>query len=175
VIRKLATGATLALLAAVAIQSTAHADATPYEVLPADPLAQFNEFKSLPADATQQVPITGNSNFNKALEITVPNAPQSPGLDGEYEISLGVPTAATVTEGDALVATVWARSIEPTPGATTGNAHVVFETDGSPYKKSLNAALLYGTEWKKFEFPFRAAVTYTAGTTTAAHLNLWLG
>ena len=39
----------------------------------------------------------------------------------------------------------------------------------------MNAALRYGSEWQKFEFPFRAAVTYTAGTTTAAHLNLWLG
>ena len=59
-IRKLATGVTLALLAAVAIQPTARADAAPFEVLPADPLANFTEFKSLPADATTQVPITGN-------------------------------------------------------------------------------------------------------------------
>ncbi|WP_328520903.1 endo-1,4-beta-xylanase [Kribbella sp. NBC_00359] len=174
-IRKLATGATLAVLAAMAIQHAARADAAPFEVLPTDPVANFTEFKSLPADATHQVPITGNPDFTKALEIAVPNAPQSPGLDGEYEITLGVPTAATVTEGDALVATLWARSIEPTPGATTGNAHVVFETDGSPFKKSLNAALLYGTDWQKFQFPFRAAVTYTAGTATTAHLNLWLG
>lgn len=173
--RKLAIGAVLALVATVAIQPVAHADATPFEVLPTDAVANFTEFKSLPADSTRQVGITGNPDFTKALEIAVPNGPQSPGLDGEYEISLGVPAAATVTAGDALVATMWARSIEPTPGATTGNAHVVFETDGSPFKKSLNAALLYGTEWKKFQFPFRAAVTYTAGTTTAAHVNLWLG
>ncbi|MGW1346956.1 endo-1,4-beta-xylanase [Kribbella sp. NPDC002412] len=129
----------------------------------------------VPADSTQQVPITGNPNFTKALEVTVPNAPQSPGLDGEYEITLGVAAAQTVTAGDALVATLWMRSIEPTPGSTTGNAHVVFETDGPPYKKSMNAALLYGPEWQKFEFPVRAAVTYEAGTATAAHLNLWLG
>ena len=174
-IRKLATGATLAVLAAMAIQPAARADAAPFEVLPTDPVANFTEFKSLPADATQQVPITGNPDFTKALEIAVPNAPQSPGLDGEYEITLGVPTAATVTEGDALVATLWARSIEPTSGRHDRQRHVVFETDGSPFKKSLNAALLYGTDWQKFQFPFRAAVTYTAGTATAAHLNLWLG
>ncbi len=175
--RRTAVCAALALLAAVAIQiqQPAQADAAPFEVLPADPVANFSEFKNLPADSTQQVTITGNPNFTKALEVTVPNGPQSPGLDGEYEITLGVPAAATVTAGDALVATLWARAIEPTPGSTTGNAHVVFETDGSPYKKSLNAALLYGSEWQKFEFSFRAAVTYTAGTTTAAHLNLWLG
>ncbi|WP_238163209.1 endo-1,4-beta-xylanase [Kribbella capetownensis] len=173
--RKVIIAVVLAVVAAVAVQPVAQADAAPFEVLPSDPLANFNEFKSLPTDATQQIPITGNPNFTKALEINVPNGPQSPGLDGEYEITLGVPTAATVTVGDAMVATLWARSIEPTQGATTGNAHLVFETDGSPFKKSLNAAMLYGSDWQKFEFPFRAAVTYTAGTTTAAHLNLWLG
>ncbi|MFD7155112.1 endo-1,4-beta-xylanase [Kribbella sp. NPDC059898] len=170
-IRKLATGVTVALLAAIAVQPTARADVTPAEVLPPDAVANFTEFKSLPSDATQQVSIVNNPNFDKALQIAVPNAPQSQGLDGEYEITLGVPAAATVTEGDAMVATVWARAIS----AGTGNAHLVFETDGSPYKKSLNAALRYGSEWQKFQFPFRAATTYTAGTSTGAHLNLWLG
>jgi GH35 family endo-1,4-beta-xylanase len=174
VLRKLSIGVTVALVAAVSVVPSA-AQAAVSEVLPVDAVANFTEFKSLPADATQQVAIAGNPNFSKALQIAVPNGPQSPGLDGEYEITLGVPASGTVTEGDALVATVWARSIVPTAGATTGNAHLVFETDGSPYKKSLNAALLYGTEWQKFQFPFRAATTYTAGTTTAAHLNLWLG
>jgi GH35 family endo-1,4-beta-xylanase len=173
-----AVGTALAVLAALALQlpsSAAQADATPFEALPADPLANFTEFKSLPADATQRVPVSGNPNFTEALQIDVPNGPQSPGLDGEYEITLGVPAAATVTAGDALVATLWARSIEPIAGGTIGNAHLVWETDGNPYKKSMNAALQYGSAWQKFEFPFRAAVTYTAGTTTAAHLNLWLG
>ena len=114
--RRTAVCAALALLAAVAIQiqQPAQADAAPFEVLPADPVATFSEFKNLPADSTQQVTITGNPNFTKALEVTVPNGPQSPGLDGEYEITLGVPAAATVTAGDALVATLWARAIEPT-------------------------------------------------------------
>ncbi|MEI8408947.1 MULTISPECIES: endo-1,4-beta-xylanase [unclassified Kribbella] len=173
--RRLSIGAILAVVAAVAIQPIAQADATPFEVLPSAPLANFTQFKNLPTDSTQLVPVSGNPNFTQALEVTVPNGPQSPGLDGEYEITLGVPAAQTVTAGDALVTTVWMRAIEPTSGRTTGNAHVVFETDGSPYKKSMNAALLYGSEWQKYEFPFRAAVTYQAGTTTAAHLNLWLG
>jgi hypothetical protein len=70
-IRHLATGAILAVLAAVAIQPTAQADATPFEVLPSDPLANFTEFKNLPTDSTQQVTITGNPNFTKALEARV--------------------------------------------------------------------------------------------------------
>ncbi|TDO44323.1 GH35 family endo-1,4-beta-xylanase [Kribbella sp. VKM Ac-2527] len=174
-IRRTAVCTALAVLAALLTQLPARADATPFEVLPADPLANFTQFKNLPTDSTELVPITGNPDFTEALEVTVPNGPQSPGLDGEYEITLGVPAAATVTAGDAMVANVWARVIEPIAGSSTGNAHLVFETDGSPYKKSMNAALLYGSTWQKFEFPFRAAVTYTAGTTTAAHLNLWLG
>jgi GH35 family endo-1,4-beta-xylanase len=165
----------LAVLTAVAVQVfalPAHADATPFPVLPADPLSTFTEFKSLPTTATQIVPVSGNATFTQALQIAVPNGPQSTGLDGEYEITLGTPTAAAVTTGDALVATVWARSVQPISGGTTGNAHLVFETDGNPFTKSMNAALQFGADWQQFQFPFRAAVSYPAA---GAHLNLWLG
>jgi GH35 family endo-1,4-beta-xylanase len=165
----------LAVVAALALQVfalPAHADAAPFPVLPADPLATFTEFKSLPTTATQLAPVTGNTNFTQALQIAVPNGPVSTGLDGEYEITLGTPTAAGVTTGDALVATVWARTVQPISGGTTGNAYLVFETDGNPFTKSLNAALQFGADWQQFQFPFRAAVSYPAA---GAHLNLWLG
>jgi GH35 family endo-1,4-beta-xylanase len=174
-IRRTGAGAVIAVLAALALQIgalPAHADATPFPVLPSDPLATFTEFKSLPSDATRIVPVTDRTDFTEALQVAVPNGPVSTGLDGEYEITLGTPTAAAVTTGDALVATVWARSIQPRAGGDTGNAHLVFETDGNPFTKSLNAALQFGTDWQEFQFPFRAAVSYPAA---GAHLNLWLG
>ncbi|GIH14052.1 endo-1,4-beta-xylanase [Rugosimonospora africana] len=173
--RRRALGAALAVLATAAVgafAAPAHADPAPFAVLPANPLTTFTEFKSLPTSATQIVPVTGNANFTQALQIAVPNGPTSAGLDGEYEITLGTPTAAAVTTGDALVATVWARSTQPIAGGTTGNAHLVFETDGNPFTKSMNAALQFGVDWQQFQFPFRAAVSYPSA---GAHLNLWLG
>ncbi|GAA5199160.1 hypothetical protein GCM10023322_74110 [Rugosimonospora acidiphila] len=173
--RRSACAAVLAVLAATALQAfslPAHADAAPFPVLPPDPLTTFTEFKSLPTSAAQIVPVTGEADFTQALQIAVPNGPTSTGLDGEFEITLGTPTAAAVTAGDAMAVTVWARSTQPIAGGSTGNAHLVFETDGNPFTKSLNAALQFGADWQQFTFPFRAAVSYPAA---GAHLNLWLG
>ena len=77
-----------------------------------------------------------------------------------------------MTAGDAMVATVWARSIQPRVGGDTGNVHMVFETNGNPYTKSMNVALQFGADWQKFQFPFRAVVSHPAA---GAHVNFWLG
>jgi GH35 family endo-1,4-beta-xylanase len=172
--RRMAAGAALTLLAALVPQlasAPAHA-ATPFAVLPADAIAHFTEFKSLPTNSTQIVSVSDNANFTRALRVAVPNGPQRYGLDGEYEITLGVASTAAVTAGDAMVATLWARAVQPVSGATTGNVHAVFETDGSPWTKSMNVALRFGSGWQQFQFPIRAAVSHPAG---GAHLNLWLG
>lgn len=162
---------TVAMAVAVAPRA-AHADATPFPVLPADPLANFTETKSIPASAAQLVAVDDNSNFTQALQIAVPNGPTSMGLDGEYEITLGVLTSAAVTANDALVADLWVRSVQPVAGTTSGVAHALFENDGGSYTKSMNAALQFGSDWQHFTFPFRAAINEPAG---GAHLNLWLG
>ncbi|WP_020578113.1 endo-1,4-beta-xylanase [Actinopolymorpha alba] len=138
--------------------------------MPADSLAAFDQLKGSPAPQTEIVQVTGNPNFDRALQVSVTGSPASAGLDGEYEIALGAGTAAAVTEGDAMVASFWARSIEPTGDA--GYATFTFERDGGNYKKSANAALRFTSEWQKFEFPFRMVESYAAG---GAHISLWLG
>ena len=144
--------------------------AGPQQVMPADPLPAFTEAKGSPAPQPTVVDVTGNPNFTQALQVAVTGSPTSPGLDGEYSISLGGKTAATVHTNDAAVASFWGRRISPTSG--TGQASFVFERDGGSYKKSAVAALQLGTEWQRFTFPFRIAEDYGPGE---AHFQLWLG
>ncbi|MEV6109568.1 endo-1,4-beta-xylanase [Streptomyces sp. NPDC051940] len=165
------------LLAAVGLQaappSAAKAKAADtVEIMPADPLPAFNQLKGTPAPQTQIVPVSGNSNFSQALQITTTAGPVSAGLDGEYEIALGAETAVAVKANDAAVATFWARSITPAAGQDAGYATFLFERDGGSYKKSANAPVRFTGTWQKFEFPFRIAEDYAPGD---AHVQFWLG
>src|SRR6266498_1353763 len=159
------------VLAALCLQATPAA-AAPTEIMGADPLAGFTEVKGTPAPQYQVLDVSGNPNFTKALQITTTASPNSAGLDGEYEFTLGAKTAAPVAVNDAAVATFWARSITPAAGQDAGYATFVFERDGGSFKKSANAALRLTSTWQKFTFPFRLAETYAAGE---AHVNFWLG
>ncbi|GHJ41350.1 endo-1,4-beta-xylanase [Streptomyces sp. TS71-3] len=138
--------------------------------MPADPLAAFTEFKGAPAPTAQVVPVSGNPDFDRALQIRTTASPSSTGLDGEYQMTLGAPTGAAVNANDAMVATFWARSI--TPVDDSSHASFVVERDGTTFRKSANAALRFGSAWQKFTFPFRMAEGYAPGE---AHVNFWLG
>ncbi|WP_432825076.1 endo-1,4-beta-xylanase [Dactylosporangium sp. CA-092794] len=161
--------------AAVLAADPAHA-APPAEIMPADPLTAFTQVKGDTPPTTQLVPITGNPDFSQALQVTTTAAPHSAGLDGEYEIALGADIAGTVAQGDAALATFWARSVQPIAGTDAGSgfgeATFIFERDGGSYTKSANAPLKLGAQWQKFQFPFRIAENYGPGD---AHFQLWLG
>ncbi|GAA4244666.1 hypothetical protein GCM10022255_008600 [Dactylosporangium darangshiense] len=140
--------------------------------MPPAPLTAFTQVKGDPPPQHQIVPVAGNPDFSEALQITTTTAPSSAGLDGEYEIALGAEIAATVQQGDAALATFWARSIQPIAGTDSSQATFIFERDGGSYTKSANAPLKIGTQWQRFQFPFRVAENYGPGD---AHFQLWLG
>src|SRR5262249_16222840 len=142
---------------------------TPFDVLPADPLSAFTEPTGTPPQ-TQIVDVTGNDNVDKALQIAVTSDPTSAGYEGEYSIGLGATPAAPIHANDAVVATFWARRVQPTTGS--GQATFVFERDGGSYTKSAVAPLQLTGDWQKFQFPFRIAENYNPGE---AHFQLWLG
>src|ERR1700754_1811848 len=97
--RKLSVGAITTLLMSLAVATPAQA-AAPAEIMPADPLAGFTQFKGDPSPQTQIVPVA-HSDFTEALQITTTATPASSGLDGEYEIAIGAEIAAEVHQGDA--------------------------------------------------------------------------
>ncbi|MEV0713156.1 endo-1,4-beta-xylanase [Asanoa sp. NPDC050611] len=145
--------------------------AAPVEVMPAHPLTAFNQFKGDPAPRVEILPVS-HTDFAEALQITTTTAPTSTGLDGEYEIALGAEIGGAVQQGDAALATFWARSIAPVAGSGSGQATFIFERDGGSYTKSANAPLKIGTQWQRFQFPFRIAENYAPGD---AHFQFWLG
>src|ERR1700754_4015850 len=125
--------------------------AAPVEVMPANPLAAFNQFKGDPAPQAQILPVS-HTDFTEALQITTTSAPTSAGLDGEYEIALGAEIGKAVQQGDAALATFWARAVTPVAGSGAGQATFIFERDGGSYTKSANAPLKIGTQWQRFQF-----------------------
>jgi GH35 family endo-1,4-beta-xylanase len=171
--RALAVTVASTVLASVAVLAAGPARAAaPVEIMPAAPLTAFNQPKGDPPPQTQIVPIDGNPDFTEALQITTTTAPSSAGLDGEYEITLGAEIAAAVQQGDAALATFWARSTQPIGSSGFGQASFIFERDGGSYKKSAVAPLKIGVQWQRFEFPFRISENYAPGD---AHFQLWLG
>lgn len=154
-----------------AIDVSAQAAATPVEVMPADPLAAFDDPKGDPLPVSSIVPVEGHPEFTQALEISVSGPPQSPGLDGEYEIAIAAGTGAAVQQGDAMLATFWARSIDPLESGAS-SATFTFERAGVTFRKSANATLRIPTEWTRFEFPFEMVEGYPAD---GAQISLWLG
>ena len=171
-------GSAAAAVAAVVLGSLlvaagpAQAAAAPVEIMPAAPLAAFTQTKGDPPPQAQVVPVTGNPDITQALQITTTSGPRSSGLDGEYEIALGAEIAKPVQQGDAAVASFWARSVQPVAGTDSGRATFIFERDGGSFKKSANAPLKLTQQWQRFEFPFRVAEAYAAGE---AHFQFWLG
>ncbi|HEX6681758.1 MAG TPA: endo-1,4-beta-xylanase [Candidatus Limnocylindrales bacterium] len=170
--RLLSAGAAITLLgtAAVLIAGPARA-AAPFEVMPAAPLPAFTQLKGNPPPQAQVVAAT-HPDFDQALQITTTSSPASSGLDGEYEIAIGAGIGSAVEQNDALLATFWARSIQPVSGIGAGEATFIFERDGGSHKKSANAPLKLSDQWQRFEFPFRVAEKYAPGE---AHFQLWLG
>lgn len=191
-----------AAAAGLVVAGARSAAAEPVEIMPGDPLEAFNQFKGDPAPQAEIVAVSGNPEFDRALQITTTASPASAGLDGEYEFTLGAEIAVAVSANDAAVATFWARSITPPawaqqvahrrkrPGddshhditqhgkgerarsGDAGYATFAFERDGGSFKKSAVAALRLTSTWQKFEFPFRIAEDYAPGD---AHFQLWLG
>ncbi|SDL74932.1 endo-1,4-beta-xylanase [Nonomuraea jiangxiensis] len=160
-----------ALLAALGLAAPAAAADPPTEIMPAHVLEAFTQFTGNPAPRTTIVDVQGQPDFDQALQITVTGQPASPGLDGEYSLGVGAPSALPTVKGEAMLATFWARSITPTPTGS-GLAHFVFEQNGGGYTKSTQAAMKFGGTWQRYRLPFRMAADYAAGQ---VRINFWLG
>lgn len=83
--------------------------------------------------------------------------PYSSGSGNPYDFFLTGHPLQGIQQGDLLLATVWVRSVS----AEFGQAHTRFvvQEDQPPYQKSAEWFLSAGTEWKRFQIPFRAAKT----------------
>ena len=134
-------------------------------LLPADALAAFKLSGAKAADA-QVTPVAADQpDFQRALRVVTLVQPQKP-----YEIQLTARTAAPVAKGDVLLATFWARTITSPIGE--GFVGITFEQAMPEYTRSFGFDTSAGTQWKRFDFPFRSVGSYAPGE---AMMNLRVG
>ena len=105
--------------------------------------------------------------FSRAWRLKTPYAP---GTGNPYDFFLVGHALQRMQQGDLLLATVWIRSIS----AVYGQAHTRFvvQEDQPPYKKSAEWYLSAGSEWKRFQIPFRAVQSNSADTYS---VQFWIG
>ncbi len=154
------------LLSAAVAEAQSFSD--PQSVLPKDVLNAFS-LTGLAAENKQIVSVE-NQPFTQAIQLRTPLAPASEYADGEYSMRLRAFTATPVTQGDVMLATFWARSVEPVGGRAY--TRFIFEGPGPTFTKSANALTELTPTWQRFEIPFRAANNYAA---REIRVEFWVG
>lgn len=144
----------------------AHAAAqTAVALLPPDPTPQFR-LQGLGPDNWAVFDISGQP-FSRVWRLKTPFAAAT---GNAYDFVLTGRALSGIRQGELLAATVWVRSVS----ALYGQAHTRFvvQEDQPPYQKSAEWFLSAGSEWKRFQIPFRAARTNSADTFS---IQFWLG
>jgi hypothetical protein len=102
------------------------------------------------------IPIAGMP-FSDALRADVKEE-----TGHEWAVQLQSPIAATVEDGDAILATFFLRTEVPQPGSV-GETQFVFELAQSPYTKSVAYPVQGSADWSKVQVRFASAGKYAAG------------
>ncbi len=139
--------------------------ATPYSLLPAETVDAFKLSGPNAADAKDSVVAVDNPNFKSAIRAQTLKQPQRP-----YEIQLAARNVAPIRKGDVLLASFWMRTIESP--MLEGFVGFTFERGSDDFKRSFGYETSAGTQWKRFDLPFRSAGDYAPGE---AVMNLRVG
>jgi hypothetical protein len=134
-------------------------------LLPPDATPQFR-LQGLGAENWTVADVTGQP-FSRRWRL---KTPFPAGTGNPYDFTLTGRALQGIRQGDLLVATVWVRSAS----AVYGQAHTRFvvQEDKPPYQKSAEWFLSAGSEWKRFQIPFRAVKTNLAD---GFSIQFWVG
>ncbi len=150
---------------ASATMTITDATTSPYEVVAKNAVTIATGF----GPATRSVQTVTGQSFTQALRIDTPSTASTP-----YES--GTSSAAkftfdkTVTAGDKLVVSLWARA---TAGDANGEAYLRLKVlNSSGADSSGEAPRTVGSAWRLIEVPFLAAFGYPAG---AGQLSIFAG
>jgi uncharacterized protein (TIGR03437 family) len=134
-------------------------------LLPPDATPQFR-LQGLGAENWTVADVTGQP-FSRIWRL---KTPFPAGTGNPYDFTLTGRALQGIRQGDLLLATVWVRSVS----AVYGQAHTRFvvQEDQPPYQKSAEWFLSAGTEWKRFQIPFRAVKTNLAD---GFSIQFWVG
>ncbi len=121
------------------------------------------------AFASASVVSVSDMTFTEANRVVTHTRPLN-----NFDVRVHTSALAPATVGDTLLLTFWARNADP--DRPFAEVRLVYERAAEPFTKSLStgALALSGTEWHRFDLPFRAAETYN-GVTLRAQLYFALG
>ena len=130
----------------VTIQDNTNAPAGGVSLLAGTTLSSFSSFGGTFSTVTD--PIQGN-----VIQAAITSQQSSP-FNSQLRQSINGPIA----NGDILYFEFYVRSV-----TASGNITAIFETNASPFTKSLDQGVLVTQTWSRVQLPFLAAGDYTAG------------
>jgi endo-1,4-beta-xylanase len=152
------------LIAAVLLPLAAQSIDQPVSLYNADPLGMFRLTQAdIGRGRMDRVPAEGQS-FPEALRLTTSVIPTS-----SWNLRVRALANAPVKKEDTVLASFWARCVEPAGGECALILNV--EQAGSPYTKSASIPFVFGTEWKQIRFVFRMAEDYGPG---GFYVDFWM-
>ncbi|MDX2153118.1 MAG: endo-1,4-beta-xylanase [Bryobacteraceae bacterium] len=129
--------------------------AQPVSLLPDDVFSAFRQSGS-PLQVSI-VDVEGQP-FTRAWRLRTPDANTN---RNAWDIRIIGNGARAVTEGETIVATFWARTIEAPPGSQA-YTRFVFEQNGPPYDKSTETPIAPPAEWRRYQIAFTSRARYEA-------------
>lgn len=103
------------------------------------------------------VDVTGQP-FTRAMRIVVPRR-----VSPDYQVQLGIDTAAPVARRQVCLLRLWMRTIESRDETTQCQVRVYFQKAGPDWSKSVDHTAQVGTRWQQLDLPFRTDAAYAAG------------
>ena len=122
---------------------------------------------ALPPDAAIKMSLQGGSNarrkivdvtempFEKAVEVETITMPEN-----TWGIQLSIETLTSIKKNDVFLAIFYAKGIQSSRETGEVFSELIFETNASPWTKSVSYPIIVIGEWKMFLVPFISAMDY---------------
>ncbi|MBL0157036.1 MAG: endo-1,4-beta-xylanase [Bryobacterales bacterium] len=136
----------------------------PLSLFNADPIDAFRLVRGDIGSGRMERVSVSDQAFPEALSLTTTVVPNS-----SWNLRVRALGNGAVKKDDTILATFWARCVEPAGGECALILNV--EQAVSPYTKSASTPFIIGPEWKQFRFIFRMAEDYAPG---GYYVDFWM-
>ena len=82
-----------------------------------------------------------------------------------WETAIRIPMTESVSKGDVILVSYWARATKPQKGKETGDISVAFQRNIEPYDSVFDERVALGKDWKLYNISGKAKRDYTAKKT----------
>jgi len=82
-----------------------------------------------------------------------------------WETAIRIPMTETVSKGDVILVSYWAKALKPQKGRETGEISIALQRNIEPYDTVFEERVDLGTEWKLYNVAGKAKRDYAADKT----------